>query len=211
MTTGPSTYLGLEDHFFLEGLTYRLLPVVAKRQDDGQTGEVNTDVMYDHVVNKFNWGEMEKPGVNLDDNNFRMIMNMRNLMSRLMMALVEEGKLDSARVVMELSLAKMPDSKIPYDYFTLPLAGGYLALGDTAKGHEIIERIYRYKVDELAHYFSFPDDDLRAMDMHLQEALFTMNKLAAAARETGLVSLADSADNIMNQYYGTYMQKVYRP
>ena len=94
MTTGNSTFLGLENHFFLEGLTYRLLPVRARKDPDGQVGEVNTGLIYDHVVNKFAWGNMEKPGVWLDDNNTRMIMNFRNLLSRLAMALIQEGKRD---------------------------------------------------------------------------------------------------------------------
>jgi len=211
MTTGPNTYLGLENHFFLEGLAYRLLPVKAIPSGDGQTGEINTATMYDHVINKFEWGNMEKPGVYLDDDNSRMIMNMRNLMSRLAIALIREGKPDSARVVMDLSLEKMPDSKIPYDYFILPMAEGYLTLGDTALGMEIMERLNRYKKEELDYYFSFPDKDLLDLDMSIQEALFTMNKLSQVAQKAEQTDLAGSADSTMNQYYDLYMRKVYRP
>ncbi len=211
MTTGPTTYLGLDPWFFMEGLTYRLLPAKAIPSADGQAGEVNTELMYDHVVNKFEWGNMEKPGVNIDDNNSRMIMNLRNLMSRLALALIDEGKLDSANVVMDLSLEKMPDSKVPYDYFVMPLAKGYYAMGDTASGMEILERISRYKTEELAYYFSFPDADLPALDMSIQEALFTVNKLAEAAREVGMNELAEASEGTLNQYYDLFMKKVYRP
>ncbi|TSA29975.1 MAG: DUF2723 domain-containing protein, partial [Bacteroidetes bacterium] len=211
MTTGPNTYLGLDPWFFLEGLTYRLLPAKALASSDGQTGEVSTDLMYDHVVNKFAWGNMDKPGVKLDDNNARMIMNLRNLISRLALVLLEEGKYDSARVVMDLSLQKMPDAKVPYDYFILPLARGYYVLGDTAIGKDILERIDRYKSEELDYYFSFPDKDLPGLDMSIQEALFTTNKLAEAARELKEDELANRADSTLNQYYDLYMRKVYRP
>ena len=211
MTTGPATYLGLENHFFLEGLAYRLLPVKAIPSGDNQIGEINTIAMYDHVVNQFEWGNMEKPGVSLDDDNARMIMNIRNLMSRLATALIQEGKMDSARVVMDLSLEKMPDSKIPYDYFVLPLVEGYLALGDTAQGIEIMEQLSRYKMNELSYYFSFPDKDLPDLDMSIQEALFTMNKVSQAAHKTKQVDLANAADSTMNKYYDIYMRKVYKP
>ena len=211
MTTGPATYLGLENHFFLEGLAYRLLPVKAIPSGDNQIGEINTIAMYDHVVNQFEWGNMEKPGVSLDDDNARMIMNIRNLMSRLATALIQEGKMDSARVVMDLSLEKMPDSKIPYDYFVLPLVEGYLALGDTAQGIEIMEQLSRYKKNELSYYFSFPDKDLPNLDMSIQEALFTMNKVSQVAHKTEQIDLANSADSTMNKYYDIYMRKVYKP
>jgi len=211
MTTGLSTYLGLEPWFFLEGLTYRLLPSQALPSADGQTGEVNTGLMYDHVVNGFEWGNMEKPGVYIDDNNARMIMNLRNLMSRLATALIDEGKLDSARVIMDLSLEKMPDEKVPFDYFVLPFAKGYFITGDTARGMAILEKISNYKTSELAYYFSFPDADLPALDMSIQEGLFTMNKLAEATRELGLTRMADASEATLNQYYDLFMQKVYRP
>ncbi|MBL7138624.1 MAG: DUF2723 domain-containing protein [Bacteroidales bacterium] len=211
MTTGPGTFLGLDPWFFLEGLTYRLLPVKALPSADGQTGEVNTDLMYDHVVNKFVWGNIENPGIYIDDNIARMVMNLRNLMSRLAVALIDEGKLDSAKVVMDLSLEKMPDSKVPYDYFVLPLAKGYYAMGDTLTGMEILERIHRYKTEELEYYFSFPDKDLPALDMSIQEALFTMNKLVEASKEVQENDLADAADTTLNQYYDLFMRKVYRP
>lgn len=211
MTTSPSAYLGLDPWFFLEGLTYRLLPVKANPSPDGQTGEVNTDIMYDHVVNKFVWGNIEKPGIYVDDNIARMVMNQRNLMSRLAMALLDEGKFDSAKVVMDLSLQKMPDEKVPYDYFVLPLAKGYFEIGDSVMGREIINRINKYKTEEVTYYFSFPDADLPAMDMNIQEALFTLNKLNEVAKEVELYDLADEADATLNQYYNLYMQKVYRP
>lgn len=211
MTTSPSTYLGLEQHFFLEGLAYRLMPVKAIPTGDGQIGEVNTDVMYDHVVNGFQWGNIENPDVNLDDNNVRMVMNLRNLMSRLAEALIAEGKLDSAKVIMDLSLEKMPDSKVPYDYFVLPLAEGYAAIGEPEKGKEILDRLLKYKTEEIEYYFSFPDKDLPDLDMHAQEALFTLNKLGGSADRMGYMEVADSAQNVLGKYYELYMQKVYRP
>ena len=211
MTTGNSTFLGLENHFFLEGLTYRLLPVRARKDPDGQVGEVNTGLMYDHVVNKFAWGNMEKPGVWLDDNNTRMIMNFRNLLSRLAMALIQEGKRDSARVVLDLSLEKMPGSKVPYDYFLLPTAEAYSLLGENRVAGEIVEQIYRNKSRELAYYFSFPDGDLRNLEMGITEAMFTMNRLKEVALTANQPGLSQKADSTMNLFYDQYLRKVYKP
>jgi len=55
MTTGGEAYIGLEKYFHLEGLAYRLLPVKANTIE-GQTGEVNTGVMYNNLMNRFTWG-----------------------------------------------------------------------------------------------------------------------------------------------------------
>jgi len=185
--------------------------VRAVNKTTGQIGEVSTDLMFDHVVNKFDWGRMDDPDVYLDDNNARMIMNLRNLISRLATELIVEGKMDSARRVMELGLEKMPDSRMPYDFFILPLADGYFKLGEPEKGADILNRMSRYKSEELDYYFSFPDRDLPDMDQSLQEALFTLNRVAEVTRSNGMTALADSSENTVNRYYEIYMKKVYRP
>jgi hypothetical protein len=187
------------------------LPVKAVKDADGQIGEVNTDAMYDHVVNKFDWGRMDDPAVKIDDNNARMIMNMRNILGRLSQALIREGKTDSARIVIDLCLEKMPDSKVPYDYFSLPAAEGLYRLGDTDRANEIARNLASAKSEELAYLFSFPDKDLKELDLHMQEALFTLNRLAEMTGESGQREISDQAQKTLEQYYDMYIQKVYRP
>lgn len=58
ITTGNSSYIGLQDHFQLEGLAYRLIPVKSKN-GDGQTGRVNTEIMAKNLISKFAWGGMD--------------------------------------------------------------------------------------------------------------------------------------------------------
>lgn len=41
-----------------------------------QGGRVNTDIMYDNIMNKFAWGGLDKPGVSLDENRKRLQFNM---------------------------------------------------------------------------------------------------------------------------------------
>ena len=87
ITTGNSAYIGLQNHFQLEGLAYRLIPVrkdkctkcetgfkwgyegdcVFKDKNqcraingvDGQTGILNTEIMFENLINEFTWGGME--------------------------------------------------------------------------------------------------------------------------------------------------------
>jgi hypothetical protein len=59
VTTGPDSYLNLQDWFRLEGLTYRLVPVSRKTPNPNAFGTVATDIMLDNVMNKFKWGGMD--------------------------------------------------------------------------------------------------------------------------------------------------------
>ena len=62
ITTGSEAYIGLENYFQLEGLAYRLVPMNA-HSTDGQPGTVNTDIMYENLMNKYKWGNMTNPKV----------------------------------------------------------------------------------------------------------------------------------------------------
>ncbi len=209
MTTGADTYIGLDKYFHLEGLAYRLLPVQA-HPVEGQIGEVNTDVMYDNLMNRFKFGNMNK-GVYIDETNARMVMNMRGLYGRLADALIREGKADSAKKVLDRCFEMMPETVVAYDFFTVPLLGAYYKSGETAKANAIAEKLSKNVTEELAYYFSFPDKDLKPMDMSIQEGVFTMQRLSAVLKEAGQDKLATQAEATLKKYYDLYVAKVYQP
>jgi tetratricopeptide (TPR) repeat protein len=210
VTTGQETYLGLEKYFHQEGLAYRLLPVRANAPE-GEPGDVNTSVMYDNLMNKFTFGGMNNPRVYLDENNIRMVMNLRSIYARLANALILEGKKDSAKKVISRCLSEMPDNTIPFDYFVVSLAEGYYKTGEVGKANKLAEKLIRNSVDELAYYFSFSDDDLKDMETQMQESLFTLQRTGVITKTANQEILANSAEENLNKYYELYVNKVYRP
>ena len=210
MTTGADTYIGLDKYLHLEGLAYRLLPVKAT-PTEGQIGEVNTDVMYDNLMNRFKFGNMNKPGVYIDETNARMVMNFRGLYGRLADALISEGKLDSAKKVLDRCFEMMPESVVAYDYFTVPLINGYYRAGETARANVLAEKLYKNVSEDLAYFFSFPDKDLKSMDMSIQEAVFTMQRLGGTLKDAKQDKLQARAEEALKKYYDLYVEKVYQP
>ena len=56
ITTGSDVYLNMTDYFQLEGLTYHIVPIKNKEQvEGGSYGRINTDILYDNMMNKFKW------------------------------------------------------------------------------------------------------------------------------------------------------------
>lgn len=134
ITVGSESYLNLEDYFRLEGLAYRLVPIKQDKPDEmGARGTVGTDIMYDNLMNKFKWGNMENPKVYLDENNLRMTMNFRNNFARLSSSLLEEGKRDSALAVLDKCQEVMPDATVPYNLFMLRIIDMYYRISVTPK------------------------------------------------------------------------------
>jgi len=210
MTTGTDTYIGLEKYFHLEGLAYRLLPVKAKTME-GQIGEVNTKVMYDNLMNRFKWGNMNKKGVYIDETNARMVMNMRNLFGRLADALISEGKRDSARRVLDRCFEIMPEIVVPYDFFTVPLISCYYRTGETAKANELAMKLENSMAADLNYLFSFPEKELKSMDMAIQEDVFTLQRLGMVTHEAKQEKLAADTEATFKKYYDLYVEKVYQP
>ncbi len=208
-TTGSDTYLGLEKYFQLEGLAYRLIPVKSKSQD-GQIGEVNTTVAYENVMNRFKWGNVNKKGVYIDETNARMLMSMRNLYSRLAMALIQEGKTDSAKRVLDRCMEVLPADVLAFDMFVVPIAEGYYQAGETEKANDIAEKLIRAAGDELAYYFSYPDPDLKDLDVNIQQSLFTLQRLTVITKGVNQEKLNKEAETSLEKYYNLYIEKIYQ-
>jgi hypothetical protein len=121
-TVGNENFLGLEDYFQLEGLTYRLVPIKGERKsNEGEFGTINTSIMYENLMNKFDWGNMNNPKVYMDENNLRMTTNIRINCSRLAQALIIQGKHELAEKVLDKSIEMMPDTNVPFNFFVSDL------------------------------------------------------------------------------------------
>ena len=142
VTTGNEAYVGLEKYFQLEGLAFRLVPIKQNENEEMGGGRVNTEAMYKNIMDKFLWGGMDKPGVNLDENCLRMAANLRMQMSILANALISEGKNSKARAVLNKCLEKMPDENVPYDASLFTITAGYYQLGDTKKANELAKQLF---------------------------------------------------------------------
>jgi hypothetical protein len=209
MTMGQESFIGLERYFFLEGLAFRVLPAEAN-SGDGQFGEVNTDKMYDNLMNKFKWGNLKDPDVYLDENNLRMTMNFRNAFGRLAGELIKEGKRDSAKRVLDRCMEVMPEKTVPLNFFALGIIEGYFRIGEVQKATGIAERYFSSLDEELAYLFSFPDKELKLFDITLQEDLMSMEKLKSMTTEYKLDDLNKKFDPVFQNYYQQYVSKVYQ-
>ncbi len=170
ITTGSDVYLNMMDYFQLEGLTYRVVPIKNTDPVEGGTyGHINTDILYDNLVNKFKWGNMDKPGVYLDETTLRQTRNFRNLFYRLAMKLVAEG--DSAKAIKALDkcVAVMPKENVPYDIFMVRLAEGYYAAGAVEKANALIRTMADIAVDKYKYYTSFKGKKLNGVQSEIDE------------------------------------------
>ncbi len=206
ITTGNAAYIGLQQHFQMEGMTYRLVPIKVNRKDK-QVGLEYTDGMYDHLMNKYEFGNMNDPSVYLDETNRRMTMNLRSNFSRLASALIEEGKQDSAKLVLDRIMIEIPDEIIPYDYFVLPIAEAYFEVGNPEKGTEIFDRMIDIMEEQLDYYFMFNGKHSKIYEPDKQQNLHILNQIRQIARDNARTEVMNKASSVFDKFYEMYSKK----
>ena len=180
VTSGEDAYIGLSDFFQQEGLAYRFVPLKIKSHDC-KTGFVNTKIMYQNLMTKFKWGNMNDPSVYLDETNIFTINNIRNLFSRLATALVAEGKMKEAVNVCDKSVQTITDKAIPYDDKMLPIAEVYLMAGEKAKAFDIMDKMIENARQELVYYSSFEGVDAAYVQSEKNQSLELLKKVSELA------------------------------
>ncbi len=153
ITIGSQGYYNLQSYFQLDGLAYKLVPIKTNHENR-QLGRVNTEVLYKNLMHKFKWGGIDKEGVYLNENNRRMLMNLKNNFARLANALIQEGKKDSAIVVLDYVIELMPNSRVPYNYYNLLIAEAYYQAEADEKANEIINIVANKTGEEINYYLS---------------------------------------------------------
>ena len=193
VTTGPDSYLNLQNYFRLEGLTYRLVPVSEKSANPNTYGSVATDIMLDNVMNKFKWGGMDhEPGVYLDENVLRMTTNLRLQIATLATELASEGRKEEAKQVLDLAQAKMPEKNVPYDRIMLPIIEAYYQAGDTTSANRLNLRLFTIMDENMNWYLSLSPEFANKVTDDMGMAQLVMERLARTAQMNGQKSLSDS-------------------
>ncbi|MBP6231494.1 MAG: DUF2723 domain-containing protein [Paludibacteraceae bacterium] len=193
VTVGSDMHLGLRPYFQLEGLAYRIVP----RTDSIPTGTVNTTLMYDNMMNKFNFGGIENPSVYLDENMMRMAKVQRQMFSALIGALIDEGDSIKALKALEYCMKVIPGETVPHDFSSATLAEYYYTLGEKEKAAAIINTVADRAIGYLEWISQLTPSQRAsaAYDMHMQ--LSALQNVAFATRYND--------EELFEKHYNSFM------
>lgn len=182
ITIGNSahSYAYLWDYFQLDGLAYRFVPIKTK-SEPGKIGRVDSDILYTKLMDEFSYGNMNAPEVYMDETNLRLVMNIRNNFSRLADQLILEG--DTARAVKVLNkcIELMPNDKVEYNYFMLPIAENYYLSNEKEKAREIVLTMANTFEEKLNYFTQFEGNDGKAVKNEIQRAMSIYNSTVRLA------------------------------
>ena len=156
ITVGSDNHLNLTNNFLQEGLAYRITPF-----DNAKLGRrLDSEKMYDNLMNKFKFGGIDNPNIYLDETVLRMCDTHRRMFVQLTSQLIKEGKKDKALKALDYCEKVIPSTTVPHDYLmssSKEMAENYLALGQPQKAEKILNELANNAVEYATWYLSLDD------------------------------------------------------
>jgi hypothetical protein len=177
--TSPTTQIGLDAYLRTDGLTYRLVPAKIPN------GDVNRNWVVDKMMNKFVFGNANKPGVYYDEENRRHLNTIRMQYALSAINLADNNRKEDAKKILERCDKMMLQENFPYGMVSRSqqhnqISGQFLLAaykaGDSALARKVSASL-RKDLEQQMNYYASLDE----------------NKMAALSREN------DITDNLLKQ------------
>lgn len=194
--------LGLEPYYRTEGLAYRVVPVKTPYESMLMLGDIDTELLYDRLMNTFRWGRMNEPDVHLDYYTIRTfsVIRFRSLYTRLAMKLLEEGQQKKAVAVLDHCMNLAPSHVLPYDQYitgiTIPTREGgvihhegiieaYYLCGETKKANQILQDYYHILESDMIYYDAMKPRHKSSIQREINETMYQMEELRILLQRFG--------------------------
>jgi len=157
--TSPYDELGFQQYLRTDGLTYRLVPV--------KNSEVNRDWAEKIMMEKFGFGNADKPGVYYDEENRRHLNTIRMQFAQVAISLADNGRKDDAKKMLEKCDKMMLQQNFPYGLVSRrqqqdQISGQFLLAaykaGDTVLAKKVSESL-RKDLEQQVTYFNSLDEN----------------------------------------------------
>ena len=198
---GSSNTLGLNDYFQNEGFAYRMVPIKSDSR-----GRIDTEIMYDNLMNKYNWGNMNDPKVIIDNTISRTtrIVKIRDNFKDLAIQLAAEGDTVRAKKAIERCEEIMPTSIFAPGVFDVDFATAYYATKEPEKGDQFLLEIVKVATQELDFFYSLDKNKRKTCDMELQFAVETYRRVLQKLMINKRQDLFDELQPKFNEYMMLY-------
>ncbi len=150
VTVGSDNYGDLDKNFVQEGLAYRITPF--NTQQSGR--RLDSEKMYDNMMNRFQYGGLQNPHIYLDETVMRMCYTHRRMFSLLGLQLIKEGKKDKALRLMQKAEEEIPAYNVPHTWHggSLDIARVWVSLEKNDKADEIATYIATNAMEYILWY-----------------------------------------------------------
>ena len=163
ISVGNSGKLKFDDYFVQEGLAFRFTPFNYKEWGDVEEGNgyaIDTEKLYENVMNRYKYGGLDTPGVYLDETTLRICYSHRRLFAQLAKELVKQGDDIRARKVLEYAGQAIPAYNVPevFESGAYDIATAYASIGETQKATDLLNHLIAESENYIDWAFSLGDN-----------------------------------------------------
>ncbi len=151
-------FLWMKNYLQLDGMAYKLVPIRTERKSSFEMGRIDSDLMYD-IVNNWDWGNSGDQDMYHDTQTRIQGLSYRSNLARLMETLINEGKIEKAKKIIDLSIEKMPVNIFGYYTIVEPFVDGYYKVGETSKARDLFKQLATVYQERLDYYATTTIDE----------------------------------------------------
>lgn len=199
--------LGFGQYLRADGLSYRLVPVQPKSENN-----VNDDVAYDNMMKKFAFGSADTKGVYFDEENRRHLLSIRQAYATAAESMASDDKKEKAKQLLEKCDKGMLQSTMPYamvsrgnqhDIIGISMMEAAYKAEYKELGDKILKDVKRDIDQQISYYASLGNMSVQELMQHLQDPD------GLSAKQRTLYSEIDQTFRVQN--YLSYLEGKYKP
>ncbi len=182
----------LKPYVVIEGNAFRILPL---RNPSPQNRLVNTELAYRNIKEKFQFRGLDNPRAYFSVDYRSFVQNHRSTLNEVAGALIAEGEKEKAREILLMSLDKMPDRGVRFDFTNALMVELLLEVGEKEKAIEV-STIVGSRVDEMAAW----QLDKGIIDRDLYNNVAVLGELQRVLYKYGIEDLATRFEEAYDRY-----------
>ena len=185
-----------------EGLVYRFVPI--KTQDKYFKGRIDTDILYDNLMSKYVWGNVNDPEIHMDQQNKKQItiMQIHYMFARLAAALNQKGEKEKAIKVIDRLFELFPNNKIPYGSETTFAIEQYYRAGAIEKANKTARIMAQNSLVLIRYYTSLPIEFEAVVKGEENRAVVNVKNMLILTRKYKQTELMTEIGRELQQYTG---------
>jgi hypothetical protein len=196
-------YLWLKDYLQLDGLVYKLVPIKTENRSPFEMGRIDTDLMY-KIVRKWEWGNSSDLDIYHDPQTRSQGLSFRSNLARLSEQMIEEGKIDKAKDVIDIAMTHMPLERYGFYAFVEPFLDGYYKVGEQQKAREVFEKLKKVYQERLEYYEGIPRDEQYAKIEDILTNLEAYQRIVFILSDNKDQEYAEKESLILKDYIGLF-------
>ena len=207
-TVGASNYGHLYEHFIQEGIAWRISPFSFPKNQPIQT-VVDTEKMYDNMMNKYKYGNLCQPGLYIDETTQRMCYTHRRWFANLITNLVREGKKDKALKALDKCEKEIPSYNVSHDAGSgsLEIVSAFISCGQSDKAAKICSELEKKSIEYANWYLSLSDSRFAAAYSDCYQHISILASIAKDYDNMGAKykTQSDRLEGVLENLYGAFM------